>query len=283
MKALKFLVAIIMATGFLAENTVAQQEGGADFFIKVYGGYGLLTPGSYTGGASTSSSGSGTTSFNSPSKGLGAGLHFGGGLGVILSEFLNLGVDVEYLKGANIKTYSHYESSDYFWESNSMISHNVTSIIPNITFKALSTPTYYIYTRIGIILAVNTTIKTNQKDSSSSISSLFTYDQTGDYVTKLSLGTTAAIGVQFNITENLKGFGEIVGFYLPSSPSSLTIAYNSKSVKPSDGTTISENHGTSIYNYKKSGEYNLSSPYNQPKTTNNINYIGLNIGVAYKF
>ncbi|HVM86755.1 MAG TPA: hypothetical protein VMT76_01115 [Puia sp.] len=278
----KIILSILLLNILFANGTFAQQQSSPGFYVKVYGGYGLLTPGSYNGGASYNSSSS-TSSFSTPSNGLGGGLHFGGGIGIILNEFLNVGIDAEYLKGKDIKTTSLYQASDYYSISNNKISHNVTSIIPNVTFKAISKPAYYIYTRIGIVLAVSTNITTTYNDSSNNTSTtpntVYTYVQSGKYTTKLSFGTSAAIGVQFNISGNLKGFAELVGYYLPSSPSSYTYNYNYQYTGPSP----SNGSGSVTYNYVKSGDYTGSSPYNTPKITNNINYIGLNLGVAYKF
>src|SRR5580693_9202593 len=65
---------------------------GSVIYIKIYGGYGLLTPGSNILTASTNTVGGGSSSsFANSHVGLGAGLHFGGGVGVILNDFLNVG------------------------------------------------------------------------------------------------------------------------------------------------------------------------------------------------
>ncbi len=274
-----FLTASFFTNLVNAQKAPAPSEStSANFYVKVYGGYGLLTPGSFKGYGSTNSNGS-ASSFKTPSTGLGAGLHFGGGIGVILNDFLNVGVDAEYLKGSDIKSNSIYtDNATYYYRSDNTIKQSVLSIIPNVTFKALSEPSYYFYTRLGIVIAVNTDIKTVEYDSSYNNPNYNVTHANGKYTTKLSFGAEAAFGVQFTLSGNLRGFGEIVGFYLPSSPSS----YNYTSTNVSNGVTQPSNNY--VYNYMSSGAYSSTGPtYNLPKITNNINYIGLNIGVSYKF
>src|SRR4051812_41397907 len=70
----------------------SEDDGGSKFYIKAYGGYGLVNPGSYKLISTTYISGQ--AAFNTSKSGLGSGVRFGGGIGVIASDFLNLGVDV---------------------------------------------------------------------------------------------------------------------------------------------------------------------------------------------
>lgn len=286
MKSIRILLVAILVNSILVHSTRAQEQSGTSFYVKLYGGYGLLTPGSYNGGPVYSSEGGLSSRFNTPSNAFGGGLHFGGGFGIILNDFLNIGVDAEYLKGRDINTVSLFTNSPFWAQSTNRISHTVTSIIPNITFKAISKPTYYIYTRVGLLLAINTNISTVKRDSSRNAMSYTVTNTTGKYNSGLSIGSTSAIGVQFNITENLKGFGEIVGFYLPWSPKSSTEngKSNTFNITVDPPTLSSSQQYERIINYKKSGVINYPLPpsWDAPKETHNINYIGLNIGVAYK-
>ncbi|MBS1948738.1 MAG: hypothetical protein JST47_13325 [Bacteroidetes bacterium] len=292
------LLNVLFAGAVSAQN---QNSPGAGIYVKVYGGYGLLTPGSYLLYPSTTNNNSGSSTFNSSSIGLGAGLHYGGGIAYVASDFINIGIDAEYLSGKKLSSSNSYSYSNGSNSGNSLysqtVTHSVLSIIPNVTFKALSKPGYYIYNRIGIVLAVNTKVQVVSTDTSNSASggNAYTYGNLSNQTYKfgLNLGVQAAIGAQFNLTDNLRGFVEIVGNYLPTKPTSSkeTSTTNAQTNGlPNAGTPSTSNYN---YTYKKSGTFNnTSNPnstngydynYTAAPVTFNINYIGLNIGVAYKF
>src|SRR5664279_1995655 len=86
---------IVMA---MASIAVGQDNQASKFYVKLYAGYGLLTPGSFR---FTSQS---LTTFEVSSTGMGSGLHFGGGFGIILNDFINLGIDADYLKGKTLQS-----------------------------------------------------------------------------------------------------------------------------------------------------------------------------------
>ncbi|MBS1975245.1 MAG: hypothetical protein JST13_12915, partial [Bacteroidetes bacterium] len=258
------------------------------FFIKLYGGYGLLTPGSYRGNSTKQD----YENFSSGKLGAGAGLHYGAGLGLVVNDFLNIGVDAELLSG---KLHSSTSSRNTYTNSHfqQTVSYSVTSIIPNITFKALSKPGYYIYTRVGLIIAVSTKIEFANFDSSYSTGSGAVTLINGDenYYFKVNAGIQTSVGAQFNITDKLKGFGEITGYILPASPTHSKQQYTTTSYGPtfsSYSTVTSYN-----YTYKRYGSYAPVSTLNstggadisanQPSITQDINYIGVNIGIVFRF
>jgi hypothetical protein len=264
-------------------------------YIKFYGGYGFLTPGSEIISASTSSVGGGTSSAFANSKvGLGAGLHYGGGVGFILNDFLNVGVDAEYLKAENISTQSTFSNSPYFSTESQLLSHSTLSIIPNITFKAFSKPTYYFYTRLGILVDIKTNLELTGDDSTYNASMGNTYvylTKNGDqkFAYNLNIGAQVAVGVQFRISEILRGFAEIAGNFLPVSPVTLKWTFTTADHE-NGGAPLTTNY---IYNftYAKSGSAQfqtstsgntVTSSETAAKFTQNINYIGLNIGLVLR-
>ncbi|WP_245859931.1 hypothetical protein [Spirosoma aerolatum] len=124
----------------------------APFYIKLYGFYGLLTPGSQVTTSYTSGqSGMTNTGFKNNATGLGAGPRAGIGVGVIVSEFINLGIDADMLFGSTLTTENNYKGSNYTSTGTTSTTLRVLSITPNITFKALSRPAYYIYNRLGLV------------------------------------------------------------------------------------------------------------------------------------
>lgn len=267
---------------------------GHALFFKLYGGYGIRTPGSNIITASTSLVGGGAnSSFTSSKVGLGAGLHFGGGIGLILNDFLNVGIDAEYLKGEDLSISATFANSPYYSTFSQLVTHSALSIVPNITFKAFSKPGYYFYTRIGILVNVNTKIQNTIKDSTYNASLGNTYVYLQDISEKFSynvnFGAQLAVGVQFSISEILRGFGEVVGNYLPASPSSSISIINKRNFINGGESSNS----TFVYNdtYANSGSNNFQSSTSGsttttsetlPKITHSINYVGINIGLVIR-
>src|ERR1700722_18860592 len=187
-----------------SSNASAAEPGIGKFYVRAYGGYGLLTPGSYkTYVLASTASGE---SFSTVRPGLGGGFHFGGGAGYIINDFLNVGVDADYLNGKNlVRTIS---APDY--ATSSTLAHSVFSLIPNITFKAISKPNYFIYNRLGIILAISTKLSQSGFDSSSAANDVYGSTTNIDYMFGLNVGVQSALGAQFKLIGNFRGFAEIV-------------------------------------------------------------------------
>jgi hypothetical protein len=279
----------LVLVAFISASVAMAQSGNAPkFYIKGYGGYGILTPGSYKGNSPQSD----YENFATGNLGAGAGVHFGGGVGYVINDFLNVGVDAEYMNGKLHSSTSADNANTYSFFSQK-IDYSLTSIIPNITFKALSRPNYYVYTRVGIIIAASTKIEFTNYDSSIEHGNGFVNITSGDekYAFHIELGIQTAVGVQFGITERLRSFTELVANILPASPISSTQEYvNSNYFKTSTSTTtpnVTEFNYT--YTYKKSGSYEPATSNggyditkNLPSITQNINYIGVNIGVAFR-
>lgn len=272
----KWIILVGLLTIF-STLSIAQKDNEPNFYVKIFGGYGILTPGSFRL-TSTSSS-----SFTVGSTGLGAGLHFGGGLGYILNDFLNLGIDAEYLKGNDLKASSSYFGGLGNGTSHSTIPYTILSIIPNVTFKALSKPNYLIYTRIGILITASTKSSSIIYDSSDLVTNhpnpIIAANITTNYKYNVNVGVQAALGLQFHITGNLRGFVELVGNYLPITPTS-SITTSKTNFYNNGPTYVSSSTASSSVTYKKSGD---SGSGEQASAAYNVNYIGLNLGVALRF
>jgi hypothetical protein len=132
---------IIVFGALLTINCVAQEVNyemseGAKIYCKVYGSYGLLTPGSFKG--SSSNDNNDVNIVNVHKKGMGGGIRAGFGIGLILNEYLNVGIDGEYLLGNKI-TGEVNSVEGYLIKTHNITtySHNVVSIIPNVVFKII--------------------------------------------------------------------------------------------------------------------------------------------------
>jgi hypothetical protein len=253
----------------------AQQNSNTGFYVKIFGGYGFLTPGSFK---LTSTSG---TSFSIGSTALGEGVHYGGGVGYVLNDLLNLGVDVDYLNGKKLAISSSFVGLPGNAKSNNTINYSILSIIPNVTFKAIAQPTYLIYTRIGIIITANTKSNLSIYDSSNltynSPTHIIALDSNVNFTYNVNVGVQAALGVQFKITDNIRGFGEIAGYFLAITPSNSTNTGTRRYYNPApDGSSTNSQN----YTYKDSGDFTKNE---LPASSYNTNSIGINIGIAYRF
>ncbi|MBD2701054.1 hypothetical protein IC229_10445 [Spirosoma sp. BT702] len=255
----------------------------APFYIKLFGFYGLLTPGSRIETSYSQSSTGTNTQFTTNSKGLGAGPRAGAGIGVIVSDFINLGIDADMLFGAELKTDNRYKGSNYTYTSTTTTNLRVLSITPNITFKALSRPAYYIYNRLGIVGGIVMEYKTAQTSLNAPTAGAPTTGETlTDYSdNSLALGYQAAIGIQFRLGESLRGFAEVVAINQSFQPKESK--YTSSSTK--SGVTTK----TTYFNqYRDEGEYITtkkegSDVYQNPSYTVAMNSVGLGAGILFRF
>ncbi|WP_080055263.1 hypothetical protein [Spirosoma aerolatum] len=283
------------AQTFIAKNTQVPMESSgmpaisphnpkvaeSPFYVKVYGFYSLLTPGSQRGVSTTPGATTSITSFKTNTKGLGAGPRAGIGIGIIVNEFINIGLDADMLFGDKLTTASTSKTSS----SETRTTFSVVSIIPNITFKALSRPGYFIYNRVGLIGGVVFDYKINQNAvyMPNTVSTTTTDYTTNYQENSLAIGYQVALGVQFRFSQGVRGFAELV-------------AYN-QSFKPKERLYLSvqTQRGGNPISYKSLIEYNDEGDYTtstrsdgtyvsqQPSTNVVMNSLGLSAGLLFRF
>lgn len=256
----------------------------APLYVKLYGFYGLLTPGSQVTTSSSSSSAGMATSFKTNSTGLGAGARAGVGIGFIASDFINLGIDADLLFGASLATDNFYKGSNYTYTSTTTTDFRVLSIIPNITFKALSRPAFYIYNRLGLVGGVVLDYSTTQNAlnaPTTGVSTTYQY-KTNYRSNSLALGYQAALGIQFRLSQSLRGYAEVVGYNQSFQPKE--VLYANTSTKSGAVVSTSSN----IVQYKKQGEYTTTKQdgidVSQAASYNiAMNSIGVGVGLLFRF
>ncbi|CAN5531611.1 hypothetical protein BH11BAC3_BH11BAC3_40190 [soil metagenome] len=171
-----------------------------------------------------------TTSYSNPSKGLGDGVRFGGGLSYILNDFLNVGLDVDYFSSTIHKlrdsTFRYTktapapgEPNEYVYNERSNISYQATLITftPNITFKAISRPKWFLYNKLGAVI----TIRPNSLQTDVTDISIrkgwqgFTMDSSSRIVKKYdwgiknpAIGFMGAFGMQFKLSQRVRAYAE---------------------------------------------------------------------------
>src|SRR5579875_2337046 len=95
----------IIIFNILTVTAAFSQDKEPDFYVKVYGGYGLFTPGSTTiNPGSPLGIQSGTMgSYSYSNKGLGGGFNDGFGIEKPLGKIFSIGIDINQLHGKNIQ------------------------------------------------------------------------------------------------------------------------------------------------------------------------------------
>ncbi len=257
------------------------------YFAKVYGAYGLFTPGSFK--PVSYSSVNSQTYFKVPKTGLGGGVRIGAGLGMVLNDFLNLGIDGEYHIGNKISSGGDYSGTNYTYNNNTSLEYTILSIIPNITFKAISQPKYYIYTRLGPLIGIPLKmdgVYTLRYDNNGNVTDYYTKTK---YELKTSLGYLAAIGVQVRISDAIRGFGEI-GAYGLSFKRDRSVQTESYTENPPGSNKTPQNKTIQVY--QSEGEYTTTTENAPDGTTTytvtevqdpvNVNAITISIGLAIK-
>jgi hypothetical protein len=251
-----------------ARSQDTKQKGGKDavkskflskIYAKLYAGDGILTPGSYSVESSNSVNwtnppgyGQDTSARTQAAKGIGGSLRLGGGLGYVLNDFVNIGIDVEYQKGTKLRnSLNTFIDAINFDSAYDAMSYRAITLTPHIIFKALSRPGYFIYNKIGVLLTLPFTLHTSgisSRASTTSYPNSFTYHDgvfypnstfsisdksNSNYDNKdkisLGIGLNVAFGINVRVNNKFRAFGEIFGIYTALSPASSTSSNYSKS------------------------------------------------------
>ncbi len=209
------------------------------FYLSVHGGYAFSLGSTFKFYPDNISSISVKSLDNTPplqeitykedSKGLGDGVRAGVGISYIINDFLNVGIDIDYFKSSISKTRdSSYYSTQQLANNVDELTYNekykisyTTSLLsfsPNITFKAIARPKFFIYNKLGAIVIFHPssiqreTLNGNYKIGwqgfyrDSSISTQKTYDWG---IRNPAFGFMGGIGAQTKITEKIRAYAEL--------------------------------------------------------------------------
>jgi len=268
-----------------AESASAAYKKESSFYAKVYGSYGLLTPGSELNSGTSQSS-----TFRTNRKGLGAGWRAGVGIGFIVNDFLNIGLDADLFLGDKLTTRSSSQTNRYVFSATDEATLRVVSLTPNLTFKALSRPTYFIYNRVGVVvgkvLAYQTSYRYTDQPAPDQIKpgdSMNSGDSKSDFTKNgLAIGYQAALGVQFRISQALRGFVEIVAINQSFQPQRQEVTYTTSTTNAGTETTAY------IEKYERQGESTSTTEdgktvYHYPLYNVAMNSVGVGAGLIFRF
>ena len=245
--------------------------------------------------------------YANPSKGLGDGFKFGFGGSYILNDFINVGIDFDYFN-STIKKYrdsSNHQTNiprlagaadEYTYSERNITSYQATllSLTPNITFKAISRPKWFLYNKIGAIITFRpnslqddvTNIKTSMgwqgfyKDSSSSIVKKYQWG-----IRNPAFGFMGAFGGQVKIADRIRLFAEAqfshIVFVIRNRMLTDYIVDNQH--KEND-FSLSEREVVFVKSFtNNSADFDPNKPTESITQRIPITYIGLQVGVAFQF
>lgn len=243
--------------------------------------------------------------FKDESKGLGDGFRFGIGLSYIINDFINVGLDVDYSQSTLSKTKdSSFMSKEemngnvdqLIYNEKYTISYDATLLTfsPNITFKAISQPKFFIYNKVGAIIIFRPNsiqLETRQGDYKMGWQGFFrdsSLSETKKYEWGLknpAFGFMGAIGGQVKLTERTRLFAEVQFTHvLFKVRNRILTNYTMDGQEMINTLPISAKETI----FKKSfSSDDLSNDPNQPNIDVYqkfpITYVGLQVGIAYRF
>jgi hypothetical protein len=293
----------ILALICLSSMYLSAQKGDSKVFLKVFGSYGFPTSASYRSSSYTSSGVNNDYTYNTVKDGLGMGLRAGIGVGIVLNDFINVGLDAENYFGPVIKTsylYYYDNQAGLVTISNTEVDYqaNIAMVSPNITFKALSQPNFFIYNRLAIKVGVmkKVTEKTVNEYNERFIDDVNVNPNPTDHITTtkqdfeyqggIPYGFSAALGFQVKLTDRIRLFAEAEYTYLTYNPKKKVMTR----WITNDGTNVDlslqdKNQVETEYlkNYTvKDGQTNVNAPNPQPTLRMPFSSIGLGVGLIYR-
>jgi hypothetical protein len=279
------------------------------WFVKVYGSYGLPLASSFRPGNSI-------ITLTAPNRfetkvnrrGLGQGVRAGGGIGYILNENINLGIDLEQNWFGTITSTNEIVNQSYKIEritptrvdttynytfQTQRVNARVLTITPNITFKAISRPDYYVYNRLGISFGVRNQLRQIRSDSTAA--SYLLYGRRTNVAKNayrfeggMSFGFLASLGVNFRVTSKTRFFTEAQFNHLTYTPRQRLLTHrfiNGNDRLLEAGLTPLRERETRFVNKFQTNleKIDVNKPAEETKVRIPVTSFGLSAGIAYRF
>ncbi len=210
-------------------------------------------------------------------KGINAGVSFG----YMFNENIGAELGVQYLIGGKTK-YTQTNTGGFGSStSNADVSAKMIQINPSIVLATTiknTTP----YAKLGMVIGSG---KITSNVNSTSTPS-FTSSQTSELKGGMALGFTAAMGLNFSVTNNLSISGEINMVNMQYSPKKGTVTkYTENGVDKLPSWTVRDKEFE--FNKKYSRNPSTPTPTTSPSQTNAFSTpfgsIGINVGLKYNF
>ena len=242
-----------------------------------------------------------TTQYSNPTKGLGDGFKIGFGVSYILNDFINVGLDFDYFNSTIKKNRDsaftrisvNSGPQEYYYNDRTTISYEakLLTLTPNITFKAIARPKWFLYNKLGAIITFRPTSTqkdvTNSKTTTGSQGvmrdSFSTVIKKYDWsIRNPAYGFMAALGTQVKLGEKLRGFAELqfshVVFVIQKKTLTDYIVDNR-----SIGSIIPVNSRELVFvrSFTSTNTYDPNRPAQTLIQRIPITYLGLQVGLAW--
>ena len=286
------------------------------FYVSIHGGYAMALGSTFKFYPDNISSVSIKKLDNSPllkeidyeanSKGFGDGYRVGGGLSYIVNDFINLGIDVDYLEStiSKIKDSSYYSSHTAFgntkeWDYKEQykISYETSLLLfsPNITFKAIARPTFFIYNKIGAIIVLHPT--GTQRDA---VGETYIFGWQGSYRDSLAttqkkyewgirnpaLGFMGGLGCQATVTKKIRAYIELQFSHIVFEEQNKMLTSLVKNGNEMIAT-LSRSQRETVFKRDYKTDNNIVTNPDEPRIETYqripITYAGVQMGIVYRF
>jgi hypothetical protein len=330
MKISAFLIVFVLSLNsfvVLSQDTASHKKklkahvskgGTSRFLLRVYGGYGLAIGNNYDyfseKGNITDNFSETYTDLNYPNqakatvrentRGLGTGPRVGIGLGYIVNDYINLGLDIDYFSSEISKTRRDVlvglgTGTPPFLlsvvESDFSYKGKVVRISPNVVFKAIAKNSAYIYNRLGV--SITPFYKLERVDKShlqfSSGGRLLkdsTVFEKYNITLKLPIGFYASVGVNFKISGTVRLFSEVQYTSIIFAPNKKTIVeYTENNVNLLDSKLVSTYVKEDVFtkefniNTNPAGPPDLSQPRRVPAIRVPVTNFSFLTGLSFRF
>lgn len=244
--------------------------------------------------------------YQAQTRGLGEGFRYGVGLSYVVNDFINVGIDFDYFHSSISRTrdssFQQTQTGAGGTATSSFRQQNIISyetrqftFAPNITFKAISRPKFFIYNKVGAIIVLhpdaiqhgNETDRWSStsgqgvvKDSSTSSVSRYDWGIHGP-----AFGFMGSIGGQVKVTERVRAFAELQFthvLYVIKNRITTNYVVNGQEMVSTLSTSQRE-----IEFQKNLTDNAYGNNPNQPTVTVTqrfpLTYVGLQMGLAYRF
>jgi hypothetical protein len=208
-------ISLLMALPAISQPTDSK------LFVKAYANYGFSLASSFKVSPYSATYFEGGYTQKTNNKGLGKGPSIGIGIGYIVNDFLTIGLDLDKYSGS-IKSTETSSSNGGGTINNSTLTmeSDMFVLTPNVTFKAIAQPKFFVYNRIGI--AVGIANKLTQKARYEFIdepNNQFSYTATEhEYEGGKPLGFRSALGIQFKLSDKIRAYSEVQFSHITYSP-----------------------------------------------------------------
>lgn len=286
------------------------------FFVTIHGGYSFALGSTFKFYADDIESirvqqvntnpESKSVKYQATKRGLGQGWRIGTGMSYVLNDFLNIGLDVDFFQS----TISRNRDSSYYRvgsSSASMVTEQIyderrttsykttlLTFVPNISFKAISRPRFFIYNKVGAVLTFRPnslqveTVSGNRRQGWQGFyqDSLFTSQTRYDWgIRNPSFGFMGAVGTQIKTSERIRCFAELQFSHILFRVKSRTLTSMIVNGSEMAGTLpVRDRQIEFSKNYV--ADESVGSP-NQPTRAVTqrfpISYVGMQLGLAYRF